>query len=215
MEKQEYLDKVMKKVYCAGKKRRNIREELKGKMEDLINGGKTIEGAISEIGTVNDVSKRYNEKLGMFDKIAFYAVKVLKIVVSVAAALLVIWLIGSIFMPKKLDITGSEVFDKAAVEDMTKQIIEMVESEDADSIKEISSARMERYATVENIKSTKEAVAKTWGNRVSIESIDSMEIVQMKKHAAACQVIIQYDNTKVMYTVIFDDNMEIYDMYLK
>ena len=41
------------------------------------------------------------------------------------------------------------------------------------------------------------------------------EITQMNRHFAVCQVNVSYENVSVVYTITFDENMNVAGLYFK
>ena len=65
------------------------------------------------------------------------------------------------------------------------------------------------------METVKEEVFDDWGKQVSIGKTYTAEITQMGKKSAVIEVHVEYENTTVIYTLSFNDDMMLQGLFMK
>ena len=129
---------------------------------------------------------------------------ILIIVILVAATIACYWM-----MPQSKPLSESQLYDKEEVEDLSRQIVTLVNDEDYDTLSGMVVTDMQEIMNSERMNEGKARVAEDWGEFESIENIQTIEITQRGNHIAAAYVTAKYQNVEVHYTFAFNQDMKL------
>ena len=112
-------------------------------------------------------------------------------------------------MPKNKDLSQSSIFDQAEVEAQAGKVIEYINEENYDGLKEMSVEDMASIMNKERMDEAKARVSEDWGEDQSITDITTTEMTQRGVTAAVAYVSADYENVQVRYTLAFDEDMKL------
>lgn len=112
-------------------------------------------------------------------------------------------------MPKNKDLSQSAIFDQEQVEEMSRQVVDYINSEDYEGLKEMAVADMADIMNKERMDEAKARVSEDWGAFVKIDSITTTEVTQRGVTAAVAYVAASYENVDIRYTFAFDEDMKL------
>lgn len=112
-------------------------------------------------------------------------------------------------MPKNKDLSQSSIFDQAEVEAQAGKVIEYINEENFDGLKEMSVEDMASIMNKERMDEAKARVSEDWGEYQSITDITTTEMTQRGVTAAVAYVSADYENVQVRYTLAFDEDMKL------
>lgn len=112
-------------------------------------------------------------------------------------------------MPKNKDLSQSDIFDQEQVEEMSRQVVDDINSEDYESLKEMAVADMADIMNKERMDEAKARVSEDWGAFEEIDSITTTEVTQRGVTAAVAYVAASYENVDIRYTFAFDEDMKL------
>lgn len=112
-------------------------------------------------------------------------------------------------MPKNKDLSQSSIFDQAEVEAQAGKVIEYINEENFDGLKEMSVEDMASIMNKERMDEAKARVSEEWGEYQSITDITTTEMTQRGVTAAVAYVSADYENVQVRYTLAFDEDMKL------
>lgn len=215
MTEQEYIKKVMKQVKCIGSKRSGFKKELTEKYSTLKSTGLTDDEVISKLGSVQAVTEPLNSKLSGFEKGLFKAVKIAMILLPVAAVIALMAAVTFWVYPRPVPISESTVFTESEVEEKVVGIIDMLDAEEYDELKDDSIPELQKSMNSEVIGNAKASVADDFGQRLSIDSIEIADMSQMGKHSAVSAVEVTYEKAEVTYTITIDSEGKLAGIYMR
>lgn len=129
---------------------------------------------------------------------------IITVVVLVAAAVLTYFA-----MPKNRGLSQSDIFDPAEVEAMAEQVVDYINAENFDGLKEMSVDDMESIMNKERMDEAKTRVSEDWGAFESVTDITTTEVTQRGVTAAVAYVTAEYENVEIHYTFAFDEEMKL------
>lgn len=130
--------------------------------------------------------------------------------IIITAVVLAIAAVACYFaMPKNKDLSQSSIFDKAEVEALAEQVVEYINEENFDGLKEMSVDEMSSIMNKERMDEAKARVSEDWGEFQSITNITTTEVTQRGVTAALAYVTADYENAEIRYTFAFDEDMKL------
>lgn len=112
----------------------------------------------------------------------------------------------------------AEDFNKEEVKAAAEEIVELVNSDDFDTIIDVrAEEKLKNALTVEDLEKAKSVVMNDAGEFQSFKSVSVIGEKDKTKDQdwAVAIVIAQYENQKVTYTITFDSEMELIGIYMK
>ena len=112
-------------------------------------------------------------------------------------------------MPKNKDLSQSSIFNKAEVEALAEQVVDYINEENFDGLKEMAVDEMSSIMNKERMDEAKARVSEDWGEFQSITNITTTEVTQRGVTAALAYVTADYENAEIRYTFAFDEDMKL------
>ena len=130
--------------------------------------------------------------------------------IIIVIVILVLSTIGMFWtMPQNNALSESKVFDEDAVRQQAEDVIDFLNAEDYDSLAAMSVAKLQEIMNQERMEEGKARVSDDWGNFVSIESIQDIELVKRGTHTAVVYVTAKYDNVEAHFTLAFNEELKL------
>lgn len=118
-------------------------------------------------------------------------------------------------IPKSVSLDKSEIFDEASVEETVIEVIDMLDANDLEGLKEISIPEMGVAFEDNTIPDAKANISSDFGERISIDSFTGAELKQNGTSYAVTQTVATYENTKATYTITLDSDMKLAGLFMK
>lgn len=112
-------------------------------------------------------------------------------------------------MPKNKDLSQSSIFDKAEVEALAEQVVDYINEENFDGLKEMAVDEMSSIMNKERMDEAKARVSEDRGGFQSIVDITTTEVTQRGVTAAVAYVSADYENVQIRYIFAFDEDMKL------
>lgn len=130
--------------------------------------------------------------------------------IVITAVVIVIAAVACYFvMPKNKDLSQSSIFDKAEVEALAQQVVDYINEENFDELKEIAIDEMSSIMNKERMDEAKARVSEDWGAFQSVSDITTTEVTQRGVTAAVAYVTADYENAEIHFTFAFNEDMEL------
>ena len=141
--------------------------------------------------------------------------KIYRIITTVIAVVVVgVWMFS--WMQKQSSgLENSEIFSSEVVEAEMRNVIELLNKEDYEALHEISDNTMKEFLTPEVWGDAKVQFSENWGELEKLGNIYLSEAEQNGLPMAAGQVKANYENVKVTYTIVFNEEMQLAGLYIK
>lgn len=216
MTAKQYVDSIVKKIKCDGKKRKDIRQQLLADIDLRIEKGEALEEVISQMGSINEIAEGFNESISLEEQKRYKRNNVLKSIGSIVLVLLVLCCLAYWYVPKAVEIEKSKYFDKAQVEAAMKETVEQLDAGEYDSLKENSISEMEQFLN----QGAREEIRKTiledeWGERSNFGPAYIAELSQGNHHYVVGEITVTYENVSVTYRLTYDQDMRLSGLYVR
>lgn len=141
--------------------------------------------------------------------------KIYRIITTVIVVVVVgVWMFS--WMQKQSSgLENSEIFSSEVVEAEMRNVIELLNKEDYEALHEISDNTMKEFLTPEVWGDAKVQFSENWGELEKLGNIYLSEAEQNGLPMAAGQVKATYENVKVTYTIVFNEEMQLAGLYIK
>lgn len=111
--------------------------------------------------------------------------------------------------------TTEEITDENWTELISEEIINLVSIDDYETLHdEYCADEMKPYMTKEYMQEAKNYLCEDWGELESIGNMFTQEVVQNGQNITVVQIKTMYENTGVMYTIMYDDNRMVVGLYM-
>lgn len=219
MTAEKYVNEIIKKLRCSGKKRREIRQQL---MEDILSEtaeSGNVDTVIMRMGTPEEVAGEFNENMPGEELKKFSNMKTAKtvgIVVGVVAILISLLTAAALWvLPKSYSFGKSGLFQEKTVKSHIQIVVEKVSEEDYDYLKKECNPQMEKVMSKDTMNNAKKQVSDNWGELKEWGNIYLYEMRQQGRNYVVGQVNVFYENVAVTYTITFDSDMKLAGIYMK
>lgn len=210
-----YLNRIVRKLRCSGKKRREIRQQLLSEMEAELENGIDEKELIRRMGTPREIAEEFNRNFSEKERKRYKRQKLLRILGVIAACLLI--LVGLIYwlVPKQIWLADSRVFDEEEVIEQAEYIVTLFDEKDYEALREASDETMKKFLVEEDLENSKKLISENWGTQTSVGKIYAAEVTQMGKKSAVLQMHVDYEHVSVLYTISFNDRLELQGFFMK
>jgi len=215
MTKQEYIRQVVKRLRCTKLKKSEIERQLESDIDIAVGDGRQLEDVLSEMGAPEVIAKEFNDNMDEREQKS--AKRSRWITVSVVVVCFLAVVLGLIYwmVPKAREIEDSKVFSEAEVRAKSEEVIRLVSEGDEETLEGMMSEEVREALRGTSIAEIKRLVSEDWGALHGIGSPYMTEIRQMGERYALVQVNASYDNVGVTFTLSFNEEMELYGLYMK
>lgn len=118
-------------------------------------------------------------------------------------------------LPKSYELEKSGIFQEAAVQERTEEIIALLDMEDYAALGEYADEKMQTFIQGNSIAEAKAILGEELGENQGITSSYMAEVRQFGKCYAMIQATVQYENRSVTYTISYDEHMRLAGLYMK
>lgn len=215
MEAEKYVNSIVKKIKCTNAKKREIKTQLLSDIAIRRKSGESMEQIMESMGTAEEIAEAFEQNLSKADKKAYKRRRILMTIGSIVLMLLLLCLFVWWYIPKAVDIGGDDRFRQERVSAEVEKVIELLDENDYESLQEISAEKIRAMLNQETVGGVKDVISTDWGERQSIGNVYIGGVKQKGKLLIVTQVDAVYENVSVVYTISFDENMELAGLYMR
>ena len=215
MDAKKYVNAIVKKIKCDGKKKKDIKKQLLTDIHMRMKQGERLEEIISQMGAVKEIADSFNENISLEEQKRYVRNKVMKIVISIMVVLIFLILFVYWIFPKSFDIEQSKYFNKDQVETAMKETIELLDAGDYMALQESVTPKMQTLLNAETIDDVKGALSDNWGERKMFGAVYMVELVQGNRHFAVGEITVTYENVSATYRLTYDEGMRLSGIYVR
>lgn len=215
MTAEAYVKQIVKRVKCDRKRKQDIEKQLLYEIEERTETGEDLQDILSEMGTVEEIAAGFNEGISESERRKYRRKTVAKILVLIVVVLLVLISVAVWYLPKVNDIESSDVFIKADVEQKLVEVITLLDEDDYESLQAVFTSRMADALNDDYMSAAKQQLSEGFGERIAVGTIYMQEVQQMGQSFAVCQTTVIYENVTVVYTITFDEEMNLAGLYMR
>ncbi|MBQ9990933.1 MAG: DUF3887 domain-containing protein [Lachnospiraceae bacterium] len=211
----KYVNKVIKRLRCSGKKRKEIKKQLTSEVEAALVSGEGIDTVVTKMGRPEEIAEEFNRSFSQEEEKRYRREKRNRFLLILAAVLLLLILAAYWAMPKSRSLAESRGFQEEAVKEKAEEIISLVEADDYAVIQEEAISSLAGYFSREAFLEGKEIIGPDWGKREALGTMYTVEVTQLGMKLALVQVKVAYEHVSVTYTISFNQKMELAGLYIQ
>lgn len=215
MTEKKYIDRVVSKLQCSRAKKAEIRKELESDIHSALEQGEEIGEILSRMGDPGSIAAEFNSSFSDRERKFAKQRRRLYIFLSVLVVLAVLILLLIWWFPKGNEIGTSGIYQEQDVIEHTMKIISYWDADDMESICQESNDKMRTAITPQTLEKIKTSFSADWGECKGFGQPYIVEITQMGKTIVTIQINVSYEHTGVVYTITFDENMELAGFYVR
>ena len=215
MNANQYVNAVIKKIKCNGKKKEEIKRQLLTDIDMRMRQGARLEEIISGMGSVQEIADGFNESISPTEQKKYRRNMALKIVIPIAVVLVLLSILIYWMFPKGRDIEQSKYFDKAQVEAAMKETVTLLDEGASDDLQENAIPQMQKFLDKAGIQKIKATMSDDWGQRQQFGAVYMTELVQGNQHLAIGEITVTYENISVIYRLTYDQDMKLAGLYVR
>lgn len=215
MDEKKYVNSIVRKIKCNGKKKKEIKKQLMTDIHMRMKQGEQMEEIISQMGTVKEIADGFNEDISLEEQRRYVRNKVLKVVIPIIVVLFFLILLVYWMVPKSLDIAQSKYFNKEQVETAMKETIELLDAENYTALQDSAIPQMQSLLNEETMKQAKGMLTDDWGEREMFGAVYIVELVQGNRHLAVGEITVTYENVSATYRLTYDEDMRLSGIYVR
>jgi len=215
MNANQYVNAVIKKIKCNGKKKEEIKRQLLTDIDMRMRQGERLEEIISGMGSVQEIADGFNESISPTEQKKYRRNMALKIVIPIAVVLVLLSILIYWMFPKGRDIEQSKYFDKAQVEAAMKKTVTLLDEGASDDLQENAIPQMQKFLDKAGIQKIKATMSDDWGQRQQFGAVYMTELVQGNQHLAIGEITVTYENISVIYRLTYDQDMKLAGLYVR
>ena len=215
MDAKKYVNAIVRKIKCDGKKKKEIKKQLLTDIDMRMKQGEQLEEIISQMGAVKEIADSFNENISLEEQKRYVRNKVMKIVTSIVVVM--VFLISLVYwmFPKSFDIEQSKYFNKDQVETAMKETIELLDAGDYVALQESVTPKMQTLLNAETMDDVKGMLSDDWGERKMFGTAYMVELVQGNKHFAVGEITVTYEKVSATYRLTYDEDMRLSGIYVR
>ena len=215
MDAKKYVNAIVKRIKCNGKKKKEIKKQLLMDIDMRMRQGERLEEIISQMGTVKEIADGFNENISPKEQKQYARNKVLKIVIPIIVVLVFLILFVYWILPKSFDIEQSKYFNREQVETAMKTTIELLDERDYIALQESAIPQMQALLNAETMDDVKGGLSDDWGERKLFGAVYMVELVQGTGHFVVGEITVTYENVSATYRLTYDKDMRLAGIYVR
>ena len=205
----KYIYQIIKKLKCSGKKRREIKRQMLSEMEESISDGSY------GMGNPVEIAEEFNQSFSAEEKKAYKREKRLKVAGIIALLLFVAAGILWWMLPKQIWLEDSKVFDKTKVLEQAEVVIDYLDEDNYIALQRLSDDKMSELLKTDGLEQAKKIIGEMWGAQKSVGNVYMVELTSRGKKSAIVQMHVEYEKVNVMYTIYFNEQMELEGLWMQ
>lgn len=215
MTAETYVKQIIRRVKCDRKRKQDIEKQLLYEIKERVGAGENLQDILSEMGTVEEIAAGFNEGISESEQRKYRRKIVAKILVLIVVVLLVLISVAVWYLPKVNDIESSDIFVGTEVEEKLVEVVTLLDADDYAGLQAVSTSRMADVLNDDYMSAAKQQLSEGFGERIAVGTIYMQEVQQMGQSFAVCQTTVIYENVTVVYTITFDEEMNLAGLYMR
>lgn len=215
MTAEAYVKQIIRRVKCDRKRKQDIEKQLLYEIKERVGSGENLQDILSEMGTVEEIAAGFNEGISESERRKYRRKTVAKILVLIVVVLLVLISVAVWYLPKVNDIESSDIFVETEVEQKLVEVVTLLDADDYAGLQAVSTSRMADALNDDYMSAAKQQLSEGFGERIAVGTIYMQEVQQMSQSFAVCQTTVIYENVTVVYTITFDEEMNLAGLYMR
>lgn len=210
-----YINQIIRKLKCSKKRREEIKRQLLSEFTSEMENGESEQDIIKRMGKPAEIAEDFNNSFSKEEKKKYKKEKWKKRIGEILSILIVLGVMIWWMLPKQKWIEDSEIYDKEVVLGQAELVVQYLDTDNQEALLVISDETMKKLLEKTNLEEIKAQIGTDWGDRKSVGNVYTVELTQMGKRSAVVQMHVAYENESVMYTISFNQEMEMTGLWLQ
>lgn len=214
MNKEKYINNVLKNINCSKNDKVKIKEDLNSDIAVALDSGESWVEIKKRLGSPEELASELNEN---FD----YPVRsnskrniFIGVFIGVTVVILSIVLLFNYFVPKSSSIDESKIFDIEVLNQKVELVIDCLNTDNYEQLMTFSNDLMKQSLGYEELNSAILSLGEL-GDFKSITRTNFSEVKNKKEIMAVGEIVALYEQKSVTYTISFDEDMKLAGLYMK
>ena len=213
---EKYIKMVIRNIKCSETKKKEIKRELTSDIKTALAAGEEWQSIMERMGSPEALAAEFNENMSVGEGNKYKRGIAVWILTGVVLGMAILLGVGYLLIPKTCVISESEYFDEEAVRAQTEEIITLLDQNDMETLREkFATEKMKSVMKQEDIDAARAQVGSDWGAFESFSSEYLTEVRQLGARYAVAQIVVEYENRSVTYTISLDKDMKLAGLYMK
>ena len=210
MNKERYVRYIVKKIEGSSQTKKAAKKQLLGEVTDAMEQGESLIDVIARMGSDDEVAKKWNDTLSEKERKQYKKCRLLKRIGTVIGILVLVCIACVWLFPRYYEIDLEGRYDKQEVEQQVRYVVEQLDREEYDALKQIATDSMKKVLNARMIESAKEEQTgkKDWGAFVKYGELHMSQMHYRGKIYAVTKITVEYESICVVYSIAFDDQMK-------
>ncbi len=210
MTEKKYIAMILAKIKGSKATKKKAQEELQKRVGQALEEGATLIDVIDQMGPPAKVAKEWNEKIPPEEQKIYGRRKKWNLAGGILGLVLVILVLCYHFVPRYYEIESGNVFVETEVEAQTKKVVSMLEEKDYEGLCNLADSDMQKVLNDKMIQTAKEEqVGSNWGAFLEFGQLYMSRMEYRGQVYAVTQITVKYENVGVIYSIAFDEKMQL------
>lgn len=215
MTAEKYVNSIVRKIRCGGKRKREIRKQLLADIHMQIEQGELLEDVIRQMGPVKEIAESFNESISKAEHRRYLVNKCLKILLPIVLVLGVLIVGGYWLIPRAADISQSDCFEQEAVERKMQETIILFNAGDYEALRAEAIPQLQPHLNEEEMGNAREQTAADWGEFQRFGTVYMQELIQGNNHYVVGEITATYEKVSVIFRLMYDEDMKLAGLYMR
>ncbi|MEZ3508587.1 MAG: DUF3887 domain-containing protein [Lachnospiraceae bacterium] len=213
MNAEKYVKDIVNRLKCTGKKKKEIKNQLLSDIAARREQGEALEQILAGMGSPKEIAEAFCQNLSDAERKAYRRRKIGQTVGGIVIVILFMAALSWWMIPKP-----AALGDSPSQEEITasvENVIELLNKNDFETLRSISTEKLQPVLTQETIDKVRQNIADDWGEMQSIGKVYLQGIKQKGRFMIVTQVDVIYEQVSTVYTISFDKDLRLEGLYMR
>ena len=215
MSAEKYVKDIVGRIKCGSVKKKEIRAQLLSDISMRIKQGETLEEIIQNMGSPQEIADAFSQDMPENERKAYRNKKRGMIGTAVVLGVVLLGFYVWWVFPKPYTIENNALLSTETVSARVETMVSLLDENDFETLQAEAVDELRNVLTQEVIDKVRIPMSDDWGKRLSIGTTYVQGIKQKGKILIVTQTDVMYENISVVYTITFDENLNLAGIYMR
>lgn len=215
MSAEKYVKDIVGRIKCGSVKKKEIGTQLLSDISMRIKQGETLEEIMQSMGSPREIADAFSQDMPENERKAYRNKKIGMIVTAVVLGVVLLGFYVWWIFPKPYTIENNALLSKETVSARVETTVSLLDANDFETLQAEAVDELRNVLTQEVIDKVRLPMSDDWGKRLSIGNTYVQGIKQKGKIFIVTQTDVMYENISVVYTITFDENLNLAGIYMR
>ena len=213
MNAEKYVKDIVNRLKCTGKKKKEIQNQLLSDIAARREQGEALEQILAGMGSPKEIAEAFCQNLSDAERKAYRRRKIGQTVGGIVIVILFMAALSWWMIPKPVALGDSPSQEEITAS--VENVIELLNKNDFETLRSISTEKLQPVLTQETIDKVRQNIADDWGEMQSIGKVYLQGIKQKGRFMIVTQVDVIYEQVSTVYTISFDKDLRLEGLYMR